>query len=62
MRIYLKNIRNSNEEDDEADDRNKDLVATEVLVKNSTVFDRCDDDLHGSELQNPNPFDSFADM
>ena len=62
--IYLKNVRNSNEEDNEADDGNEDLVATEVLVKNSTVFDWCDDNLHGSELLNPmSPaLDSFADL
>ena len=47
---YLKNVRNSDKEDDKADDGDEDLVAAEVLVKNATVLDRRDDDFHGGEL------------
>ena len=56
---YLKNVRNSDKEEDKADDCNEDLVATEVLVQKSTVFYRRDDDLHGSELE-PD-IESFAE-
>ena len=52
---YLKNVRNSDKEEDKADDGNEDLVATEVLVQKSTVLYRRDDDLNGSELHTKKP-------